>query len=48
MDDFEHIKNILDIEISSEINRALQIERIQSIKYLLQVNKHELTTMEFM
>ena len=48
MDGFEDIDNIFDIGISSELNRALQIERIQSINHLFQMNKHEFTTMEFM
>ena len=48
MDNFEHIIKILHIGIIIELEGALKIEGIQSIQHLLRMNKHELTTIEFM
>ena len=47
MDDFNHIIKILDIRISSELEKSLQTEGIHSTRYLRQMKNGALTSIEF-
>ena len=47
MDDFNHVIKILYIGISSELERALHTEGIQSTRYLLRMKDSALTNIEF-
>ena len=47
MDSFNHVIKILDIGLSSELERSLQIVGIQSIRHLLQLKDLTLSTLGF-
>ena len=47
MDDFKYIIQIIDIELNSKLERALQTERIQSIRHILWIKDDFLNNLEY-
>ena len=46
-DDFEHVLQIMDIGLNTELERALQTERIDSIRHVLRMEDDFLTNLEY-